>query len=279
MPPMLSLMLATLGQTLFGLVLRHGQRRSLSVSAMGAVNYVTCAVAFALLTGRVPLPSASTLIIGTLGGFSYVVAYFLFVGAMNLRGVSVTVALARLSVLIPILFSIILWAERPNLYQLVGVAFALLSLGLLSAQPGCKGIWSRELLVPIALFFVNGGCGLAVKAFQEAGLPEEDNVFFFVLFSAAALASGGVWLRSPLPCSWKDLTWGIILGCCNALGNFFLLLALQSLPGVVVFPIVSSLGLLLTVAFASVAWRERLRGLAFFGIVLAIAAVALINLK
>ena len=58
-----------------------------------------------------------------------------------------------------------------------------------------------------------------------------------------------------------------------------LLMALARLPGMLVFPVSGSMGIVLTTLAGVAIWREKLRGLAVLGIIAAAIAVVLINLK
>jgi len=278
---MLFLFLAILGQTAFGLVLRHLQRTGHNLFCAGAVNYLTCAAGngLSVLSLGPSLPALPTLTIGLLGGLSYVTTFFLFASAMDLRGLSIAAALARLSVIIPILFSILLWREHPNPYQAIGIAFGLASLALLSLHPGGGHVLPRPVPILLGVFLLNGGCVLAIKAFEEMGPPQQSALFLFILFGTAAAASTTIWLSLRPSFSRGDILWGIVLGASNLVGNVFLLWSLHVLPGVVVFPISSSLGLLLTVILVSAFWREELHRPALIGIALAVVAIVLIKLK
>ena len=71
---------------------------------------------------------------------------------------------------------------------------------------------------------------------------------------------------------------GIVLGAWNCGGGLTMLIALRYLPGVVVFPVSSALGLVLTACVALLVWRERISGWAAAGIGLAVASATLMNL-
>ena len=60
--------------------------------------------------------------------------------------------------------------------------------------------------------------------------------------------------------------------------NLALLLALDRLPGAVVFPVMQAGIMIVRALFAAVAWRERPGRLGAAGIAVAAGAVALINL-
>jgi multidrug transporter EmrE-like cation transporter len=132
---------------------------------------------------------------------------------------------------------------------------------------------------PIAVFFAVGSCPLIVKAFQETGLTEQDAPFFLILFCTAFFISTIVWLSYPNRFSSAGFFWGFVLGLSNTMANKFLLQALEDLPGVIVFPVVSAFSLVLTVLFATLVWREKLHRPALCGIALAVVAIALVNIR
>jgi multidrug transporter EmrE-like cation transporter len=74
-----------------------------------------------------------------------------------------------------------------------------------------------------------------------------------------------------------DPLYGGLVGAFNIGGNLSTLLALSTLPGAVVFPLVSSGGLLLVMVLSRLIFRERLNRLNLLGVVLTLLAVVLIN--
>ena len=69
------------------------------------------------------------------------------------------------------------------------------------------------------------------------------------------------------------------LGATNALANAGLVAALTSLPAILVFPFYSAFGLVFTAVAARLMFGERISRLERLGIVVAVAAVALVNLQ
>jgi drug/metabolite transporter (DMT)-like permease len=285
---MTDLVLSTLFGAAFGLLIRVAQGMGANMVAVGAANYLTAMAVNAVLflAGGVSIPHASTVTIAVAGGAMYASAFFMVTRLTLQRGASITGAVMRVSTLIPVAVSLVIWGERLSGWQAAGAALALVSLPLLTFRPGTvkrDGSSSGTLLL-VGLFCLNGVCLLAPRAFRATEAAGEEAVFLAILFAVAATTLCIAWAvterrspaeRHPLL---LDLLPGIAIGVCNALQNRFMISALQRLPGTLVYPFTAAVGLVLTVAVARVAWRERFGGLAAAGIALAVVSVVLVNL-
>jgi multidrug transporter EmrE-like cation transporter len=288
---MLSLVLSTVFSAGFGLGIRTAQGLGANLAAAGAVNYLTATLlnlALALIAGS-PAPGPLGFAIGVPGGITYATAFFAVYLLTRYRGASVTGAVIRLSSVIPVAASLLLWGERLDAWQAAGAALAMASLPLLSfrgsapaaaaaaadaAPPDARrGGW----LVP-GLFAINGMCLLVTRTWQQTGITGSDSSFLVVVFGAAALTAWTVWALQRHGIRWLDVACGAAIGTSNALSNLFTVKALHVLPGTVVYPFYSAVGLLITVAVSRVAWRERFGRLGTAGIALAGIAIVLVNL-
>ncbi len=279
---MLNLVLATLFSASFALTVRYAQGRRCNMWAVGALNYSVAALTnLALQSARGSLaPSASTAWIGATAGVSYVVAYFVLFRLMALRGVAISTAISRLAVVIPVVASIVIWHDRPNTYQAIGCLLALVSLPLLGIKPAAagSGVDRRAIAFMAALFLLNGYNSIAFKMFEETHLSGEAALFLALLFSVAAFVAVVAWCGHRAGSSAKDLVPGIGLGVVNALANLSFVAALRELPGVLVFPFHSAVGLAVTVIAARLIWKERGTRLETAGILVSLVAAVLINL-
>ena len=280
---MVELLLATAFSASFGLLIRRSQRRGLNLWAVGAANYVTASV-FHTIRSVVsgPLnPSPSTLWIGAVGGMGYACTFVLVFSFMARRGVSITTAIMRLGVVIPVLASILLWGEYPTYLQGAGALLAICSLPLLTIDPrGARSgldLDKRGLGILVLLFLGNGLCSLSVRGFRQTNLGRESALFLAILFGTAATVAVIGWLTHREGSSRRDLLPGVLLGLCNALANQALVASLQHLPGILVFPFYSAIGVVLTAVFARAVWAERIRRLEVAGMGIALVATVLIN--
>jgi len=280
---MLSLILATVFSSGFALIVRYAQGRRCNMWAVGALNY-TCAALYNLTlaaTRGSMVPSPSTWWIGLSGGVSYVVAYFTLFKFMALRGVAISTAVMRLSVLIPVVASVAIWGDRPNTYQVVGCLLAVASLPLLGVKPGASrsGV-DRQAGVYLALLFALNGYNLLVmRMFEETGRPAESALYLGILFGVAAVVAVAGWYLHREGTTKRDVSPGIGLGLVNAFGNLSLVAALGALPGFLVYPFHSAVGLAITVIAARLIWRERGARSETAGILVSLAAAVLINLR
>ncbi len=268
----------------FGLIVKHYQTLGRNLLAIGAMNYAFAAIAAAISViykGSFEF-SVTACILGVLAGLAYFTAYYLMINAIRISGISIAWSAVRLSVLVPILFSIFYWHEQPGVYQIMGIVSVCIALPLLSVRPnddGGRRMFGRASILVIALFIASGGVNLAPKAFDELCPDSHRQMYLLFLFGTAAIASGSAsLLKGSLPQA-LDLPVGAVLGLLNLSARHFLLLALTRLPDIVVFPISGSVGIVLIALAGMVIWREKLRTLNILGIAFAVITVILISLK
>ena len=248
-----------------------------------AANYcvaLALSSAMFLVNGLHPA-SSLTIALGFVTGFLYIGGMYLGMTTIGRRGASIAVSASQLSVLIPVSLSVLVFGESLRTNQLIGVAMALISLPLLAAKigAGLDDSLDREILVLIiAQVFVQGFAQFSSKVLVASGLSPERDAFFLVVFTSATLITVPIALRHCAEITRKDYAYGGVVGVCNLGGNLSILLALAALPGAIVFPFVSSGGLLLVTVIARLLFKERINRVNAIGIALTLAAVLLINI-
>ena len=248
---------------------------------MGSLNYGAGAVISGLLMLADPgwVWHGTTVVIGAASGVFYFVAFYFLIQALLQGGVAVTLAIVRLSVLIPILFSIVIWYETPNLPQIAGIIAVCIALPLLTLGVGRQSDLSLRGVAWLvgALFITTGFCHLSPKAFSELAPQSQMSLYLFSLFAVSGIMGlCYIWYK-PIRARPPELWWSVLLGACNVAGTWLLVLTLKFLPGTVVFPFVSAVGLVITTLVAILYWKEQVRRLAYVGIGLTLVAVVLVN--
>ena len=144
---MLALVIAILRTTSFSLIIRHTQRLGYNQMGVMAVNYLTAATLGFVVAYRRGACRASptTLHIGLTAGFIFVGTYLLFMHALSLRGVAISNAITRVSVVVPVAAAVLIWGERPRAIEEIGALLALLAMPMLSLD---KGVGTLALSQP-----------------------------------------------------------------------------------------------------------------------------------
>ena len=278
----LFLITATLVTSCLGLILKSAQHTGRNPVAAGSLNYIIGAgfSGLALLFDPDWSWNLVTVLIGGVSGVFYVVAFWFLVRAIMEGGVAVTLAIIRLSVLIPILCSIFIWSEIPNVAQTIGIIVVCIALPFLSLGVGGQGV-ERTLKGTIwlvgALFVTTGMCHLSPKVFSEMAPQGQMSLYLFSLFFVAAIMSALYIRFKPVQVRRQDYGYGILLGAINVSGTWLLAITLQILPGTIVFPVTSALGLAVTTSAAVLIWKEQIRRPAYVGIGLTFIALILVN--
>jgi drug/metabolite transporter (DMT)-like permease len=267
--------------TAFAQLLRLSQAKRPQTLGVITINYLVATLAsLALVSVREPvryLPP--TVGYGVLGGIGYIAAILLLMPAMRTSGVSVSVAVLQLSILVPVAFAMVAYDEWPSAAQWIGILLASASLALLSMARTLPVEQKAPRFSPLllVLFFVTGISGIAMKAFNEHAPPAELPGFMAVLFATATGGGALVAVARREPVRRADLGLGAAVGLANAAQLEFSMRALETVPAIIVFPVSSALSLVLNALASICFWGERLDRVTAVGLALALAATALLN--
>jgi len=278
---MLFVIAAALSITCLNLIMRYSTTKTETLWGVILGNYLTAASIMALLVlsnggGNV---SAFTIGLGAMTGLTYSAGMYLNLKLMGKRGAAITSSMIQLAVLIPIGVSVFFYGETISSTQLIGIILAVSSLPLLAAKPMEKLELDREV-IPMILVAITvvGFSQLSSKILVQSGLEAQNNYFFLAVFSSAALLVSPLAWRNRSGIKRRDGLFGLGVGMFNVAANRFLLLALTTLPGAIVFPVSSAGSLLLVSISAIILFKEKVSRVNLAGILLTLAAVVLINL-
>lgn len=278
---MIYVIAAALSITCLSLTMRYATLKTETLWGVIIGNYLIGAIIIAgmVIQNGSWTVSSFTLGLGAITGLTYAAGMYLNLKLMGKRGAAITSSMIQLSVLIPLAVSVFFYGETIGSLQLLGIILAIISLPLLAAKPMQKLELDREVIPMIVVtIIVVGFSQLSSKILVQSGLESQNNFFFLAIFTSAAL------LVSPL--AWKnrenihgsDGLFGVGVGVFNVAANRFLLLALTTLPGAIVFPVSSAGSLLLVTISAIILFKEKVSRVNLIGILLTLISVVLINL-
>ncbi len=278
---MLNLALHVVFGSGFGLGVKAASMRRHDMMTVGGFNYIWAGVLASIWLAARGTFDAGWYggVFGALNGVGYFVTYFFLLYAISHQGIAATRALGQLAVLIPVFASIFLWGEYPTLVQLGGLIVALGSMLLLiDARKNLLGeIVHGARWRLLAFLLLSGSFRVFAKAFNVGGDPREKVFYVWMVFASSGVVSIAMMLYRRRRPTLKALLWGAQIGTCNCLQVWFLLRALEQLPGVVVFMVGACGGLVMTVAIAILILGERPTARMYAGIVTSAVAAVLLN--
>lgn len=279
---MLYLALAVVCSVGIAVTFKYADRQGMPTFALFAVNYLIATGSALLASGGPGAVEFSTTVVsfGVLLGTLFVWSFFLLMLTVRKLGMVIPVALMRLSVVLPVLGSIFIFAEQPTLLQSAGIVLAFAVLPLASREKLTRATL-RPLLKGglgwgLVLFFSYGVTDFLFKV-QKEMLPVRDAYDLLVVVFGTALAitvTAAALRRERVTARVAGL--GITLGLLNLYSTYFFIRALGELPGIVVYP-ANGIGIIVLSSLAGVLlWKEALP--ARNVVALLLAAVSLVLL-
>jgi len=280
---MIALLLTILCSSSIALILKYNDEHDGNPLLLLAGNYFIAAIisfGFVLADDGATL-SLETVIFGTLLAFLFVASFFAFAKAVSAAGTALATVSSRLSVIVPLLFSIVIYHEEPSVYQFVGIIIALITILLFYFSLKKDTTRKLHFMDYFYLLAVLIGIGLndfAMKVFQQWRPLGEKPYFIFIIFSAATIYTFVVILFKKVPINKVVLIRGGILGVPNMFSTFFILLALAQLPAIVVYPMTNIGIILLTTLGAALLWQEKLNSYGKWALISGIIAIVFLGL-
>jgi drug/metabolite transporter (DMT)-like permease len=278
---MVYLLISIVASVVISVLLKRGEGTGHDRLVVTASNYISATVLAGgiwLLRGAV-WPSWPTVLLGIAGGFFYAISLVLWMQAIERAGIAMSTAALRMSVALPVAMSMLFFGEQPSLNQGLGIVFTLLAIVLitLSGRATGEGVTESAVVLLLLVFLTGGGAYATLKLFTELRPPPEKEALLTLIFLSALVMSWVTVACGKHRFRRADIANGLAIGTCNVTSNGMMLLALQTVPGVLAFPFVNTSVLLSTAFLGTVVWRERPGGFGYLSIGASIVAIVLLT--
>lgn len=278
---MFYLLLAILSSAMVSIAMRLSTKQvSGSVSVL-AMNYVMCIAIAAAYTGVGNLlPRAEgiglTLGMGVINGILYLAGFVLHQMNVKKNGVVLSATFMKLGLLVSMAASVFLFGEIPEPLQIVGFLIAVVAIVLINLEKNQANMQFKAGLVLVLV--VGGVTDTMAKVYEVTGSSELSSQFLFYTFVVAFLCCMGLVVLKKEKIGRNEVLFGMLIGIPNYFSARFLLLALEHVPAVIVYPTVSVATLLVVTLVGVGFFKEKLarRQWAALGIIL--VALVLLNI-
>lgn len=217
------------------------------------------------------------LLIGGISGLFFFLSFIYYQKSVRENGVGISGTFAKLGILIPMIFSIVLWREFPSTFQWIGIVLSLVSILIVNLSP--KNLEKFDIKPTIILLFIFGGMAeFSNKIYQQYALNQYKDIFLFAIFFVAFVISMFFTLKDTSRINKRDILTGLVVGIPNLFSSFFLILSLDTLKASVAFPIYSAGSIVLINMGGLLIFKEKVSNKNKLAIGLIIIGLILINI-
>lgn len=251
-----------------------------------AFNYLTAfalGTAFACVSGDFVVPTGvASWGTAVLLGSTFVGAFVLMARSTALTGVTLTTVASRVSLVIPVVCSFLLFPEgdAPRWWAVAVILVAMVMMFVPSGEKRTQQRLQRAslLLYPLGVWVLFGVNNFGLKWAQSVLIaPQESAAFsaiiflFAVMFAVVALMVR----RSKKGFEWGALVGGVTLGVANFFVTWGMLRGLAEVPASIFFPTYHTTIVALVAVVGTVAFKERLSKVQWLGVAVAVLGIVM----
>ena len=213
-------------------------------------------------------------------GVMFISTFFFFALSSQKVGVAVTSVTSKMSLVIPVIASMIFLGESMSWFRMTGIILALAAFYLTFRQKGPVAWKAKYAFLPFLVFAGNGMVDTTMKFADHYYLKDDLVLFLSVVFTTGFLIGLTILavrqIRSRAQIHWKSITGGVFLGMINFGSTYYMLKAISVFESSVVFPVTNAAIVGLSGLVGYIGFREKLSWINLAGIILAIIAIIII---
>uniref|UniRef100_A0A7C3J5F0 EamA domain-containing protein n=1 Tax=candidate division WOR-3 bacterium TaxID=2052148 RepID=A0A7C3J5F0_UNCW3 len=272
---MFYLLLSIVSSVLIGNLLKLFQKdKNSSIYLILLSNYfVASLISFFQLNGVKVTFNLFDIIFAIFIGILYFLNFVIYDKNIKENGISLSISIMRVSLVIPLILSIFLFKEKFTINLCVGVILIIIAFMLMGNLKG------KISLFLIFLLFLNTGISDAgLKIFEVFG-KNNISFFLFILFLSAFLINLIVFLIRDKKFYFKSILYGFFVGIPNQFMSYFFIKSLKQVQASVAYPLLGGGVVLGGILTDIIFWKARPNLKQYIIFFLLIVGVIFLNLK
>lgn len=217
------------------------------------------------------------IIVGPIAGLFFFSSFIYYQKSIKENGLALAGTFSKLGILIPMIFSIIIWKEYPTRIQWIGISLSILSILIVNLSSDSLDKFDIKPSI-ILLFLLNGMAEFSNKIYQNYGLNKYKDVFLLFVFLTAFLISLFFIIKDKVRFRMKDILIGCAVGVPNLFSSYFLIQSLETIKTSVAFPVFSAGSIVIINLAGYFIFKEKISRKNKMAIGLIIVALVLMNL-
>jgi len=283
---LLFLILAISGFVAMNFIMKLGSLKGLDSSQLTTALFVVAALLclFILIFSNQGLNfTTPVVLLAIAGGMGGAFAYFFFLQALKIGNYALTISVYTMTFLNPVVFSIIFWHRPINIMIASGIFFIIAGIIIISISGSTPesqrtGLFLKWIIFLVATFILTGIPQISQAAAARLAKINLWSYLFLTFFSGSLIFV--IFLKmKKIQLPGKSFSFGSLAATGSVAGNFFILKSLTKLPEPVVFPVIQAGPIIAAVILSILYFKERIKPLAYLGMMLGIAGIILLTIK
>lgn len=277
------LILAIASSAAISIIMRASEKHVKNEIGMFMSNYLVCmilSVAFmqdkTQLFALVGNKNNLTFALGVISGLMFLGNFLFYKYNMNCNGIVMSATFMKLGVLVPTIMAVVLFGETPRWTQVVGILVAVGAIVLINFEKSALSE-SKHMVWLILLLLLSGFTDSMANVFDKVGDASLKDAYLLATFGTAFVVAVALVCMAKKRVEITDLLFGLFIGIPNYFSSRFLLLALQEVEAVLVYP-TYSVATMITIAIVGIlVFHEKVSRKKLCALGLILLALALLN--
>lgn len=281
---MIYLILSILSSSLIYICFKIASHLKVKIFPVIVINYLTAALTGFIFSNHQynieQLTSAKWFYASIILGVLFILMFYLIGLSTKNAGMTLTTISTKMSVVFPILFSIVYYNEKLGSLKIAGIFLAIFAIFFSSLQEKKSQIETKKIIFPMILFIGMGIVDSLVKFNQEEYLQKTGEIeSALICFSTASVIGILFYFSSNKKHEFiiqkKTVLIGLMLGLSNFGSLLFLVKALNSnfSNSSIIFALNNTIIIIITALTGKFAFREKLNKLNWLGLIISILAI------
>lgn len=211
--------------------------------------------------------------LGVIFGIMFLVNFIFYQTNIVKNGMSMSISVMRISVVVPIVVSLIFFKESLPWLNYLGIIMVIIAFLMMGKSHSIRNkVWL------FLLFFITGFTEIGMKLFNEIATAPNNQMLFY-LFTSAFIINLLILIQRKEKIQMKYIGAGLLLGVPNQLTSYFFLLGLHSVEAAFAYPLVASNVVLLGFLTDKFIWKSKFSKYQYLLYALILIGVVLLNIK
>lgn len=280
---MIYLVLAILSSASISILMRSSEKYVKNEMSMFMSNYAVCMVMSLLFMKDMSqlrnliVPSVHIeLGLGVISGVLYLANFLFYKYNMKHNGIVMSATFMKLGVLVPTIMAVIIFKESLSGVQFVGIVAAISAIVLIHFEKNAFSE-SNQMVGLLGLLLLSGITDSMANVFEKMGNPILKDAYLFVTFGMAFLITIAIIVFRKIKVGKQELLFGAIIGIPNYFSSRFLLLALEEIDAVLVYPMYSVATMIVIMLAGICLFHEKISNKKLLAVGMIIVALGLLN--